>query len=81
MDKTDPHRDCSDGLRLTLGNKIPFHVHGHESIVECLVGNARSGASAHAGWISKHVVKQENKCSLKQCVASTWMKQHSEKTG
>ena len=81
MDKTDPHRDCSDGLRLTLGNKIPFHVHGHESIMECLVGNARSSASAHAAWISKQVVKQENKCSLKQCVASTWMKQHSEKTG
>lgn len=81
MDKTDPHRGCSDGLRLTLGNKIPFHVHGRESTMERLVGNARSSPSAHAGWISNHIVRQENKCSFKQCVASTWMKQHSEKVG
>lgn len=81
MDKTDPRGDCSDGLRLTSGNKIPFHVHGLESIMECRVGSAGSSASAHARWISKHVVKQENKCSLKQCVASAWMGQHSVKIG
>lgn len=33
------------------------------------------------GGISMCVVKQENKCSLKHCVAGTWMKQHSEKIG
>lgn len=65
-------------FRLTLGNKIPFHVHGHKSIMECLVGNASSTASAHAGLISRNV-KQENKCSVKQCVARTWMKQQPEK--
>lgn len=81
MDKTDPRRDCSDGLRLTSGNKIPFHVHALESIVERLIGNSGSSASAHARWISKPVVKQENKHSLKQCVASAWMGQHSEKIG
>lgn len=82
MDKTDACRDCSDGLRLTLGNKMPFHVYGRESVTECLISNARSSSvSAHTGWISKCVVKQENKCSLKYCVASTWMKQHSEKIG
>lgn len=77
MEKRSPWRL----LRLTLGNKTPFHVHGHKFInpaCNCLAGSASSTSSAPAGLISRNI-KWENKCSVKQCAASTWMKQPPNK--